>query len=105
MWTDEHREIYKRAGGRFPSDMADDEWAVLEPLIPPASSGGRPHQTDMREAMCETDAVGYDAAKKLKGRKIHALGDTEGLPLRVIVHSAGLQSLPRRRPGTATAQP
>jgi transposase len=35
--------------------------------------------------------VGYDAGKKLKGRKIHALVDTEGLPLRVIVHSAGVQ--------------
>lgn len=31
--------------------MADDEWAVLEPLIPPASPGGRPRQTGMREAM------------------------------------------------------
>lgn len=35
--------------------------------------------------------MGYDAAKKLKGRKIHALVDTEGLPLRVIVHSAAIQ--------------
>jgi transposase len=35
--------------------------------------------------------VGYDAGKRIKGRKIHALVDTEGLPLRVVVHSAGLQ--------------
>jgi putative transposase len=35
--------------------------------------------------------VGYDAGKKIKGRKVHALVDTEGLPLRVIVHSAGIQ--------------
>jgi transposase len=35
--------------------------------------------------------VGYDAGKKVKGRKVHALVDTEGLPLRVIVHSAGIQ--------------
>lgn len=27
----------------------------------------------------------------MKGRKIHALVDTQGLPLRVIVHSAGVQ--------------
>ncbi len=27
--------------------------------------------------------MGYDAGKKVKGRKIHALVDTEGLPLRV----------------------
>jgi transposase len=35
--------------------------------------------------------VGYDAGKKVKGRKIHTLVDTEGLPLRVIVHSAAIQ--------------
>jgi transposase len=35
--------------------------------------------------------VGYDAGKKVKGRKVHALVDVEGLPLRVIVHSAGIQ--------------
>jgi hypothetical protein len=31
-------------------------------------------------------AVGYDAGKKVKGRKIHALVDTKGLPMRVVVH-------------------
>ena len=35
--------------------------------------------------------MGYDPGKKLKGRKLHALVDTEGLPLRVEVHSAGIQ--------------
>ena len=35
--------------------------------------------------------MGYDAGKKVKGRKIHALVDTLGLPMRVIVHSAGIQ--------------
>ena len=35
--------------------------------------------------------MGYDAGKKLKGRKLHALVDTEGLPMRVVVHSAAVQ--------------
>src|SRR5262249_888571 len=35
--------------------------------------------------------VGYDAGKKVKGRKIHALVDCEGLPMRVVVHSAAIQ--------------
>jgi transposase len=35
--------------------------------------------------------VGYDAGKKVKGRKIHALVDTLGLPIRLVVHSAGIQ--------------
>lgn len=35
--------------------------------------------------------MGYDAGKKVKGRKLHALVDTEGLPLRIVVYSAGIQ--------------
>ena len=35
--------------------------------------------------------MGYDAGKKVKGRKIHALVDTGGLPMRVVVHSAAIQ--------------
>ena len=35
--------------------------------------------------------MGYDAGKKVKGRKIHALVDTLGLPIRLVVHSAGIQ--------------
>src|ERR1700675_718331 len=31
--------------------MTDGEWARLEPLIPPAKPGGRPRETDMREAI------------------------------------------------------
>src|ERR1700677_3257782 len=54
---------------------------------PVAESGGKRGAASRREK----DALGYDAGKKLKGRKIHALVDVEGLPLRVIVHSAGLQ--------------
>ncbi len=37
------------------------------------------------------DAVGYEPGKKVKGRKIHSLVDTLGLPIRLVVHSAGLQ--------------
>jgi transposase len=51
MWTDKHRETYRRDGGRFPSDLTDAEWARLEPLIPAAEPGGRPRKTDMRAAM------------------------------------------------------
>ncbi len=35
--------------------------------------------------------MGYDAGKKVKGRKIHALVETLCLPMRVVVHSAGIQ--------------
>ena len=35
--------------------------------------------------------MGYDAGKQVKGRKIHALVDSEGLPMRVVVHSVAIQ--------------
>ena len=49
------------------------------------------------------DPPGFDAGKKIKGKKRHILVDTQGLLLHAIIHAADIQSLPRRRPGTATA--
>src|SRR5215217_7728158 len=36
---------------RYPSDLTDAQWAVLEPWIPPPRPGGRPRKTDMREVV------------------------------------------------------
>ena len=58
------------------------------PASSTAARSSRPKR-GMREG--EADAVGYDAGKRVKGRKVHALVDTEGLPLRVVVHSAAIQ--------------
>jgi len=33
----------------YPSDLTAAEWAILEPLVPPAKPGGRPREVDMRE--------------------------------------------------------
>ncbi len=35
----------------YPTDLTDDEWRVLEPLIPPAKPGGRPRSVDSREIL------------------------------------------------------
>jgi putative transposase len=38
----------------YPSDLADAEWAILEPLIPPVKPGGRPRvhaDRDLLDAM------------------------------------------------------
>lgn len=48
MWTDENRERYNRDHLRYPSDVTDDEWAHVEPLIPPAKRGGGKRRVDMR---------------------------------------------------------
>ena len=46
---------------------------------------------------------GYDAAKKINGRKRHIVTDTGGLLVGAEVHPADVQSLPRRRPGIGMA--
>ena len=35
----------------YPSDLTDQEWAMLEPLIPQAKPGGRPRTVDMRAVL------------------------------------------------------
>ncbi len=41
----------KQSSRCYPSDLTDQEWAILEPLIPPAKEGGRPRTTDMRDVL------------------------------------------------------
>ena len=35
----------------YPSDLTDDQWNELAPLLPPAKRGGRHRKVDMREVM------------------------------------------------------
>ncbi len=41
----------KRKRRRYPSDLSDKEWKIIEPLLPGAKPGGRPRKTDMRELL------------------------------------------------------
>jgi transposase len=51
MWTTENRKRYERQGLRYPSDVTDAEWGLVEPLIPPARRGGRRRTVAVREVM------------------------------------------------------
>ena len=168
MWTIENRARYDRSKLRYPSDLTDQEWSHVEPLIPPARHGGNKRTVNVREVVnglmyilstgcqwraipkdlpprstvhdyCELwtcdgtldrihnalylkcreqasreasptvaivdsqsvksaekggvsiDPPGYDAGKKIKGKKRHILVDTQGLLMHAIVHAANVQ--------------
>ena len=60
----------------YPSDVTDQQWALLEPLIPPSRTqrGGRPREVDMREVIntiwyqnrsgCQWDMLPHDLLPK-----------------------------------------
>lgn len=164
MWTAITRTQHRRDALRFPSDLTDAEWAVLEPLLPAPSPVGRRPCWPMREicnaifyilrggvpwrilpdcfpprqtvdgwfaafrdgvvwetlnyhlvvldreragreasptaAIIDSQSVkttescgprGYDAGKKVMGRKRHAMVDTDGRGLVLHAHPGSVQ--------------
>src|SRR5215475_9897564 len=51
MWKAEHRRAADRHGLRYPSDLTEEEWALVAPMIPPAKRGGRPRDVNVREVL------------------------------------------------------
>jgi transposase len=78
MWTAETRPRYERKGLRYPSDLTDDEWALIAPLIPPARHGGRHREIDVREVL---NGIFYVAATGCQWRAL-----PKDLPPRSTVH-------------------
>jgi transposase len=74
VWTTQNRHRYDRSKLRYPSDLTDAEWAVIEPLIPPAKRGGNKRTVSMREVVnglmyvlstgCQWRAIPKDLAAK-----------------------------------------
>src|SRR2546425_4180965 len=61
----------------YPSDLTDEQWAIVEPMIPPAkqnAQGGRPRKVDLREVLntlfylnrsgCQWDMLPHDLLPK-----------------------------------------
>ena len=51
MWTRKNRGRYDRSRLRYPSDLTDEEWALVEPLIRPAKRGGNRRHVVVREVV------------------------------------------------------
>ena len=49
MWTAESRALVGDFGAG--QALSDEQFALLEPMIPPARPGGRPRTTDMRRRL------------------------------------------------------
>lgn len=61
---------------RYPSDLTDEQWAILEPLVPPArqNRGGRPRDVNLRDVIdaivfinrsgCQWDMLPHDFPPK-----------------------------------------
>src|SRR6266852_6135911 len=101
MWTSKNRRRYDRSRLRYPSDLTDDEWKLVEPLIPPGKTGGGKRTVIVREVVnglmyilstgCQWRAIPKDLAAKSTVKKRHILVDTLGLLLHAIVHPADVQ--------------
>jgi len=58
----------------YATDLTDEQWAMLQPLLPPARPGGRPRSTDLREVIntllyqnrtgCQYDLLPHDLLPK-----------------------------------------
>src|SRR4051794_24821265 len=51
MWTIENRARYDRSKLRYPSDLTDEEWSHVEPLIRPGKRGGNKRTVNVREVV------------------------------------------------------
>lgn len=70
MWTEEHRKRAARRAKqvkRYPSDMTDAEWAVIEPLMPYQARRGRRRVVDLRDV---ANAIRYLVRSVCKWRML-----------------------------------
>jgi transposase len=51
MRTDANRGRYDRGRPRYPSDLTDEEWSEIGPLVPPAKRGGNKRAVNVREVV------------------------------------------------------
>jgi len=88
MWTAEHRRAAERRGLRYPSDLTDAEWRLIEGFVPPARHGGRKREANVREVVnaifyvlstgCQWNALPKDLPPKSTAHDYFILLDRSG---------------------------
>jgi transposase len=88
MWKPEHRCAADRRGLRYPSDLTDAEWRLIERAIPPAKRGGRRREVNVREVLnaifyvlstgCQWAALPKDLPPKSTAHYYFMLWDWDG---------------------------
>ena len=88
MWTNENRRRYDRSKLRYPSDLTDEEWALIAPVIPPAKRGGGKRTVSIREVVnglmyvlssgCQWRAIPKDLPPRSTVNGYFALWDYDG---------------------------
>jgi len=78
MWTPENRGRYDRSGLRYPSDLTDAEWALVQPFILPIKHKASPAPERLREIL---NAVLYVLSTGCQWRAL-----PKDLPPRSTVH-------------------
>src|SRR5947209_284897 len=80
----------------YPSDVTDEQWALLEPDLP-VSTGGRPRKTDLRDvldAICQAKKNLAKLNKRtcpLQGQNYGARGKSGAWPFRAVGTRTNLQ--------------
>jgi transposase len=110
MWTPEHRRAAERRGLRYPSDLTDEEWALIEAMIPSAKRGGRRREVNVREVLnaicyvlstgCQWQALPKDLPPKSTAHEYFMLWEWDGTLERI--HHA-LYAATREHDGRATS--
>jgi len=107
MWTSKNRIRYDRSKLRYPSDLTDAEWKLIEPLIPPGKPGGDKRTVIMREVVnglmyvlstgCQWRAIPKDLPPK---STVYDYFEREVSPTAAIIDSQSVKSAEKGGPAS-----